>query len=174
MNTPTSTQDFITPTSFCELEVALLPVIETIEAVGSLQDTINAEANLCTTTTILISEEVLISRFTCGENISGGRVVVSINNLLFYFDPTNLNHYGLAIGISRQAGLIGEIIDVATNGKIYYSGLGLTPNSHYFSGLNGQLTTVPINTHNTILQPAGAAIDSDTLIIDFLNPVINQ
>lgn len=78
----------------------------------------------------------------CGTNIATGTVVISSGGLLYPADPTNLTHANAVVGVTTQAGITGQTINVAQGGEI--SLLGINQDAQYFVGLNGILSTTKI------------------------------
>lgn len=109
--------------------------------------------------------------FTCGEQISGGRALALINGMVYHFQPGDLSHFEKCIGISTQAGHIGEIIDVSIKGQLANLGEFLMADKTIYSGDNGVLTDEEPRS-GYILQAVGQAKDAGTLFIEVSPPFI--
>jgi len=104
-----------------------------------------------------------------GSAMSSGRVVTVLNGIATYFDPTNDDMYGLAVGLTKTSANIGDQIGIKSFGKFYESGLNLTAGQLYFAGVNGTLVLSPENL--TIVQPIGVAMDADNILINIQNSI---
>lgn len=62
----------------------------------------------------------IVRSFICAENISANRVLAS-NDMgqVMYADATNPDHRNRVIGISKQAGIVGDSIQVVLSGYMY-------------------------------------------------------
>lgn len=109
---------------------------------------------------------------TCGENISGDRVIVSINQLLYHFDPNNTSHAGKVVGISLQAGDEGTSINVAVSGVITWSGPTLTQDQRYYGASDGALTTNASSF--SIIQSIGYALSPTKILIDLDTTILTD
>ena len=102
--------------------------------------------------------------FTCGETINSNRVVVVQNGKIFKADGTNVNHFGNVVGISKQAGILNEVIKVVVAGNMLNNGWNLTSNQLCYFNNAGEITqTVPTNA-NFILS-VGTAINTNEINI---------
>ena len=108
--------------------------------------------------------------YIAGENIGGQKVVMINTGKAFLFDPTNDNNIGKQIGISNQASITNDPIDVISSGLIVSSGWGLVPDAIYYAGINGTITTTE-PTGVFVFQRIGVAIDSNTLKLEFSEPI---
>ena len=102
--------------------------------------------------------------YIAGEPISGARVIVAIDGLAYHADITNPVHRDMVVGISRTAATSGGVFDVATRGKFYYYGLGLTANEAYTFDNTGKL--VQSYPNGSFYQLIGNAVDQDTININ--------
>ena len=132
---------------------------KTIISINNLQDQINN-----------INLKANIYKFTAGETLGGQRLVMLINNKAHYFDPTDDNNIGKELGITNQSAIINSLVDVVIGGVITDIGWGLTPNFIYYAGVNGTITTV-LPTAPFIFQRIGVAIDSNSLKLEFSEPI---
>jgi hypothetical protein len=103
-----------------------------------------------------------------GENISSGRVVQITDGSAFYYDPTDNDSVGFILGITKNAALVDDLVNVQNSGVCYLPGQGFTPGRRYYAGPLGTL----VETTNTlIVQPVGHSISSDKIVINFLSPI---
>lgn len=98
-----------------------------------------------------------------GQNLSAGRAVVSIGNLAYYFQPSDLTMARGIVGVTKTAALTGDIVDVQVGGEFVDIGLALTPDAAVFVGSNGVLTSTP-PASGLVLQ-AGVAITPQKMIL---------
>jgi len=62
-----------------------------------------------------------------------------------------------------------EVIPVLTQGKLTYTGWGLTQGSRYYAGNAGVVSLTPVSSGN--MQPIGVALTPDTLLVNITNPI---
>lgn len=106
--------------------------------------------------------DVKILQKQAGESIVSFRAVVLINDKVFYFDPTNVNHYGKCVGISRNGCSINDICDIVISGQIN-TGLILNEGAIYYANTNGTLTdTIPTT---DLFQIVGLAITQQIFLV---------
>ena len=99
---------------------------------------------------------------SAGEIIFGHRAVVIISDLVYLFDPTNINHYGKCVGVSNNAANIGDSVEIVSDGQIL-RGTIFTSNTTYYAGAGGILTNVmPVS---GIRQVMGFSIDNESMIV---------
>lgn len=111
----------------------------------------------------LTDNSKIIQQYVAGESINGHRAVVVIDSELFHADSTNISHMNKVIGISLNAGSIGDAVTVQIIGDVYQLGWGLIANSYYYYDSIGLLTTAK---PNIFIQSIGYAKDSNTMIIN--------
>lgn len=99
----------------------------------------------------------------CGETISGGAVVVLLANLLYNYDITDNAHYGAVIGVTEQAGILGDPILVTIEGYNNQCG-GLSTGIIYAGSTPGSLSnTAPLTGQ---MQIIGVASSATEIIVD--------
>lgn len=98
-----------------------------------------------------------------GQNLSAGRAVISIGNLAYYFQPSDLTMARGIVGITKTAALTGDVVEIQVGGEFTDPGLALTPDAAVFVGTNGVLMPVP-PTSGLVLQ-AGVAITTTKMIL---------
>jgi len=116
----------------------------------------------------LTSSDVLSLDIISGENLNGHKVVVSINNKVYNFDPANVLHYGRVIGITLGASISGAASSVLQSGEIVFAGWGLVDGPQYAQSLGNISTTPPIT---GIIQPVGLSRGPGTLIVNITQPI---
>lgn len=100
---------------------------------------------------------------TCGENINGGAVVVLLGNLLYNFDKNNNTHYGSVIGVTEQAGVLGDSILVTIEGYNNQIG-GLITGVVYAGNTPGSVSNSPPSVG--MMQIIGVAQSPTEIIVD--------
>lgn len=114
------------------------------------------------------SSGTLINTYPAGENLGGNRLVVLIEDELFYFNPADETHYNYIVGFTSAAGLISEDIDVVSFGPL--TGFSLVAGETYYAAANGTITNV-VPTSGTLVK-VGTAVDASILFINIYQPVI--
>src|SRR5690606_6060993 len=104
-----------------------------------------------------------------GEAITARKVLMMTDGQLFLFDPTDVNNYGLCVGLSRNAAATGDTVLFAHFG-IYKSTpfTNIVPNAIYFSNSDGVLTTV--TPAEGVYQEVGFGVASDTIFLRIGQP----
>lgn len=111
----------------------------------------------------------LSTQLVLGEDTGGGFVVYMSGGVIYRFNQNNNSLYDKAIGITNQAGITGETVEVITSGVCNQMG-GLTVGSQYYASINGQVVdTVPIV---DIVQPVGVAISATSILVNIEKPYI--
>lgn len=93
--------------------------------------------------------------------LSAGRLITLDDTGARYFDPTTVLSYGKAVGVTNNAALAGDIVQITTIGPVVLAGMGYTPGQRFWAGPNGTLVTTPPS--SGLVVPVGYAIDADTL-----------
>lgn len=99
-----------------------------------------------------------------GETISGHRVIAIVGDEAFLADPTNLAHASTSIGVVRDTISIGNTGTYYLIGEI--NGGSFIPDTDYFVGLSGALSTSPIAIGAVWMKRIGTSKNSSTLVID--------
>lgn len=109
--------------------------------------------------------------FTCvlGETIGGGFLIHLSGGLAFKYDQNNLALYDSIVGITNQAGLIGQTVEIVIGGVCSQMG-GLTPGLQYYASNAGLIVSTPPILN--IVQPVGVALSPTALSINFEKPYI--
>ena len=112
----------------------------------------------------------IIESYICGEAIGGQRIVYTNNGKAFYYDANDQTQTGKILGITIQAGALNDPINVVSAGNVVNIGWGLVPNSIYYTTTNGLITN-SLPPPPLTFQRVGVAVDSDTLKLEFSEPV---
>jgi hypothetical protein len=96
------------------------------------------------------------------------RLLVLDSGKVYLFDPTDESHYDKIIGISLNSAIINDPVNIITSGEMITS--GLTPDSQYYAGLGGVLTTTIPTTG--VQVRVGYSIDSNKMFIKIQEPII--
>ena len=108
--------------------------------------------------------------YIAGSAVGGHRVIMVEGSKAVHFDPSEENNTGKTLGVSKNAAVTDDNVTVIHQGIIKSSGWGLTPDAIYYAGPNGTMTaTIP---NSGILQRIGIAIDSETLMVKFSEPIV--
>ena len=152
-------------------EISNIIVNETIETTNIIVEEIVEKTVIVVrdVDTRIIVEVSNITKYVAGSILSGQRLVMLDNSKVIYFDPTNENNAGKLVGITNQAALENELIEVVSFGVITNMSV-LVPNSIYYARDNGNISTTP--EPNGIFQRIGIAIDNNNLKIEFSEPLI--
>lgn len=121
------------------------------------------------TGTIDTSRKVEVA-ISAGENLSAGRVVYFLNNKAYYYQPSNLALYGVSVGVTKTSALTNQNVVVVLFGELPLIGSAFTPNTIYFAGLNGTISTTPVSSglHSII----GHTLSPDIFFVNIHKTVI--
>lgn len=113
---------------------------------------------------------VLINPYIAGENLSTGRAVIKSVNKIYYFNPEDVTHVGRAMGITVTSGLTNESVNVQMNGAVTDASFSFTADQPIYVTTGGVLVnTIP---PTTLLQRAGLAISTNSILIEFNTAII--
>ena len=119
--------------------------------------------------TVPTGGSALTTSLVLGEDIGGGFLVYLSGGLLFKFNQSDNSLYDKAFGITNQAGVTGETVEVITFGECAQMG-GLTAGLQYYAADTGLIDS---NTPTSnILQPVGVAKSASTLVVNIEKPYI--
>lgn len=108
-----------------------------------------------------------IISYPAGENILSEKCVKVIGGEVYYFDVTEIDNYGLLVGITKTSGSIGENVEIyLMNAGVITVSQTLIVGLNYFAGINGLITE---DTSNVLVQKIGTAIDTNKLLLQSLN-----
>jgi hypothetical protein len=108
--------------------------------------------------------------FIAGEILGGQRVVAILSGLVYYFDPSNDSFIGRQLGMTDHAADATALVRVVMGGVMVNSGWGITQNAIYYAGALGTITST-IPTPPGVFQRIGIAVDSDTMKLEFSEPI---
>ena len=106
----------------------------------------------------------------CGENLSTGSLVTVIDGLIYKYNNSNTSQLDKAIGFANSHGLVGETIEIITNGGMCEALSGLSSGSKYYAGVDGAITTIPPTVG--VRQVVAYAISSEKFICNIQDGVI--
>lgn len=79
----------------------------------------------------LTSSQTIIKTYECGEIIGGNKIVyLGVDNKLYIADHRNIACLNRIVGMSKQAGEVGDLIEVVIFGEIF-SNLAINPGDYY-------------------------------------------
>lgn len=115
--------------------------------------------------------ESIEKTYIAGEDIHSGDLVILSGNQLFNYNHLDESNYDFALGIAKQAGLLGSSITVVLFGECYIPGWGLTTDMLYYaSSPSGKISSVA--PHSGLLTPVGRSLSSDILLVDIDESII--
>ena len=126
------------------------------------------ESFIETNETVVINQGNIIRR-TAGQNLSGHKVISAASDGKALYADVNTVTTTAIIGISLNAALHNDTVNVQNSGTLQHSGWSFTPQEPVFVGLNGQLTQTPLNAAYS--AEIGVAISPDTILIN-IQPII--
>ncbi len=112
----------------------------------------------------------VVLNIIAGETINGDSLVMVKDNAAYKNDPSDEGNAYFCVGFAINAAIAGENVMITEIGKHTSAGWGLFPNSVYYAGVNGGITTTPPITG--ISQVVGIPKDSDTMIVEINEPVL--
>jgi len=98
-----------------------------------------------------------------GENLSGHVVVISDGSTIKKLDYTNINHLGSILGITTNAALLGDPVEVRTSGEMINPGWSFTSGA-VFANITAQIGQTP--TPNGIYIQLGTIIDPTSILVN--------
>ncbi|NDE15825.1 hypothetical protein EBZ80_12930 [bacterium] len=114
-------------------------------------------------------ESNVLGEFTSQQALSGGRLVYVSESTVNY---ANAQTAKPAMGFIKTAVTSSSGVKVYTEGVL--SGLvGLTPETDYYLGSNGQITTTP-STSAGIIQFVGRSLTQTSILVEIDSPIIVQ
>jgi len=134
------------------------------------QDIIVLKINNCNSAGSPASGGSIILNVIAGEGINGDSLVMVKDNLAYKNDISDEGNAYFCVGFAINSALIGQNVAITQIGEQISAGWGLLPNSVYYAGVNGGITTTPPITG--ISQVVGIPKDSDTMIVEINEPVL--
>lgn len=105
-----------------------------------------------------------------GETIATGiAVIIDADGRVYHYDITNPDHYGKLCGVSRQAALKGNLLDVCVSGELTEAGSGWRAGDMYYVGSGGVLQVEVPATGTPCVIAVGTA--ADTILVKNMAPV---
>lgn len=104
-----------------------------------------------------------IEAYTAGEILNGHRLVYLKDSKAYKASNDNPDCFNRIVGMTVNAALEDELVNVK-QGKIVNPGWALSPNTLYYLGIDGEITSVPPT--SGILQAIGYSYDTDTMYIN--------
>ena len=114
--------------------------------------------------------EALEHVYIAGATIAMEKVLVLSSGKVIHFDPSDENNVGKVVGISTNSALINENVKVISEGIMNSAGWGLSPDSVYYAGSTGTVTTT-LPTSGIVIR-VGVAVDTNTMKVNFSEPII--
>lgn len=104
------------------------------------------------------------SRFTAGQNLSSGRLVIISGGQAYYFQPGNTAHAGRAYGITTTSATAGGTVTIVTNGEVEDAAFGFAADKTLWVTTDGEIVdTYPAL---AVAQKAGISIGADRMVLD--------
>lgn len=111
-----------------------------------------------------------VQRVQAGTDLSQGRVVYLENGKAYYADPSSGSMVNRSMGITLQAALENDSVEVQLFGIMNWPDNNLSPGTMYFIGFNGALSTSAVGL--AVVQKVGVSISTDKLVINFSSPIL--
>lgn len=149
-------------------------VVELHEQVCQVVEVVKTELEVVMPCHITINEaaensgESLICELEAAETVNTNRVVgVDINGQIFHADKDSLDDALDIVGVTRQSGTIGQLVEVVKFGKL--SGASLAqPGDNFWLGNDGVLLTNPPSTGDWLF--IGTQLASGDILIRIGEP----
>jgi len=103
-----------------------------------------------------------------GEALGYPRAVMTVAGKVMLFNPAT-SIAGSVVGLTTASAVLNAVTPILTQGKLTYTGWGLTQGSRYYAGNAGVVSLTPVASGN--MQPIGVALTPDTLLLNITNPV---
>jgi len=118
-------------------------------------------------------EGEIMKTHQAGANIEAYRVVkLGSDGLLYHCQGNVISDNGKALGISLNAGSVGDAINVKYVGNVTYAPNDLTPGEDYFVGIDGVLVDKPVGL--SYEQKVGVATASNELFVNIAGVEIDD
>ena len=109
--------------------------------------------------------------YILGEVIGSGFLVYQdLNGKIYKFNSSDLNLYNKSLGITNQAGILNDVVDVVIHGQCSQMGGLVTGDLYYAGSVLGTVTNIPPILN--IFQTVGIAKNTTTIILNFDKPYI--
>ncbi len=103
--------------------------------------------------------------YPAGENLSTGRVVILEAGEAFYFQPTDPDHAGRVVGLTKSSASTGSDVSIQPFGVASDPAFSFTPDVGLYATTNGQITATKPTTD--IIQFVGVALETNKIRLDF-------
>jgi len=103
-----------------------------------------------------------------GEVIGSNKVVYVSNNKIYKASNQNLGCLNKILGVTKQAGVIGDFIEVVVFGEL--NGFGGLENKIYYLGVDGDIIDYIVN--SGLKVEVGRGLKLDTLFVEIKNYLI--
>lgn len=113
----------------------------------------------------------LVVTATAGETLSGHRVLVYRNGLVYYADPTDPDDIESPLYLSLGAALAGDPIQAIPLGELTESSWSWSPDDRIYLGANGLLTTTPSAPGAAWMAVVGYAISPTRIYFSPQQPI---
>ncbi len=107
-----------------------------------------------------------------GQNLSSGRAVVLEGNLAYYFDPLDSAHIGRLVGVTLNAALTGDTVNIQIAGEVTDAAFAFTADAPVFVGAAGVLTSATPTAG--IIQPIGVAVAANKVVLHVITPFLKN
>ena len=109
--------------------------------------------------------------YVAGATVLKHRVVMLSGSKVIHFDPTNENNTRYHIGITDNEAIVNLPVDVISEGRIVSSSWGLSPDTIYYAGASGSITSI-LPTGSGIFMEVGLAISAEEMYVKLSEPII--
>ena len=109
--------------------------------------------------------------YPAGQIMSAGRVVVIDGGEAFYFQPSDATHAGRAFGITLNAALTGQNVDIQTSGVVTDAAFLFSADATLYCDADGQV--VDAMPASGTVQQVGASVASNSMLIS-IQPAITR
>lgn len=115
-------------------------------------------------------DDKLVEQFVAGEVLNGHRFIYINNGKAYKAANNNYDCYNKVIGMTLNAALEDELVNVRQSGKVTQAGWGLVPNTLYYLGLDGLMT--PYEDADGLGLCVGYSISENDFIINIREDII--
>lgn len=106
-----------------------------------------------------------------GETVGTNRVIIcDVDGKYYHADSSDISHVGKVIGISKNATLTDEDIDLITSGSLEDQAFTFNPGQSVFFDTQGALTQTPPSVG--FIQVVGTAVSPTKVLVGIKSPVI--
>lgn len=163
-----------------DLDVTVTEVTENFTISTDVPDTVNIadttdEVNLTFAEIVQpitqnITNDNSVFTGTAAVDLGGHRIVVSIGSQIDYADNTNPTHASIVTGITTQAVLAGNPVEVTISGEVSEGSWNWTLNQPIFLTANGLMTQTAPPTG--FLLQVGYPTSATSMVVDIKMPIV--